>query len=214
MPLRTDPATIYPDDWRQRTYAPVSHRHEVSIGVGIWSDVQLMQGVVAGKEAYDRTPINTYSGTYSFTYRYAVNREFSMGAAMAFENETGDWYERGGGYPSLRKKGIFKRNVWTAAVSFRIHYAPDNDVTQPYGYLDLGYTYQNEVATYETDYYGQHYYNGVNSLGNNREVSNDRTHFNIQICPLGVSFGRKYCFFGELGFGYKGIFNGGFKLKL
>ena len=95
------------------------------------------------------------------------------------------------------------------------HYTHNNNpVIAAYGYLGIGYSILNELDTYSPAYYNQFYNNGVNSLGNNRELLDNHSEITIQICPIGISFGGKLRGFAELGFGYKGIFNGGLSLKL
>lgn len=184
----------------------------ISVSSGAYSLTELTEGVYGGEYGYNSRQINKYSGTFSVTYRRYLSPRVSLGLCVAFENESGDMQEEQQPYNSSNttKTGTFKRNVWSFAPELLINYPKEtNRNIRPYGYIGIGYTFMNELDGYLLDYYEQHYYNGVNSLGNSPQVAYNRNYLNFQICPIGISFGHRLRGFFELGFGYKGILNMG-----
>lgn len=190
-------------------------RNELCFGSGIWSSVQLLQGVKGGERGWDLTPINTYSGTFSITYRRYVTQRVALTAALAYENEAGEWRELAYGVNSDNsiRLGSFNRNVYTIAPEVLFYYTdPKRSAVALYGYCGIGYTYQNEVGTYDWSLYYSMFHNGI--AKGELQQSNDRFNFNWQICPIGVTVGRRIKFYFETGFGYKGALTAGVSSKI
>ena len=51
-------------------------------------------------------------------------------------------------------------------------------------------------------------------MGPNEEFNNNKMHPNFYLSPLGFSIGGAVRWFGEIGIGYKGVFNTGLSVKL
>ena len=203
------------DSLTRRTH---NFKHEVRVGYGTPSLVTLAEGVHGGEDGYSSRPVTNYSGTVSFAYRYILSRRYSIGFAIAYENENGNmqvFVNSSNNGAITANSGIFKRNVFTIAPEIMIHYPREkNSIISAYGYLGIGISYLNELDTYSPAYYITHYNNGVNSLGNSREILYNHTEISLQICPIGISVGGRIRGFVELGFGYKGIINSGLAVKL
>ncbi len=67
-----------------------------------------------------------------------------------------------------------------------------------YGIVGLGYT--NYTEKYEP------------TAGTSEK--NSAGHFNFQVSPIGFKLGNTVGIYGEVGFGYKGLFNGGLYVRL
>ncbi len=81
-----------------------------------------------------------------------------------------------------------------------------------YSDVGLGATYEVETDQYNPAFYTTGYYNGRNNLGPMRQ-ENNKMRPNFYYAPVGMSVGRKLCYFVELGFGYKGVVNTGVSYK-
>lgn len=192
--------------------------HQFSVGYGRASYTRLLEGYVGGTRGYRETPVTKYTGTFNASYHLFFRERIALGLAFAMENESGDWHKAGyytGSSIYSPTMGVFKRNVYSVVLELKVNYSKRlNSPVTAYGYFGIGYTYLNEIGIYSPEYYNSQYVNGVNSLGGSLEVSRDHDKTGFQICPIGISFGRKYGGFAELGFGYKGIYNFGFRLTL
>jgi hypothetical protein len=160
---------------------------------------------------------NKYCGTFCLTWKYLFSKRCSIGITAVYENMKGSWFENTTGYQYGGDifVGSFKRNLFTIGpeVAF-IYRTTHSGLMKIYGAVGFGYTFYNEVDTYNLDYYYSKYKNGVNTLGKSIEKENNANHFNGQITGLGIRYGSQLAFNLELGFGYKGIVNAGLTLNL
>jgi len=194
---------------------PAVHlHHELTIGYGEASSDQLFDGLQIGRPGNYR--VQHYSGAISFSYKYFVLPQFAIGIAVAYENENGIWqqpYMQQTDEWLVTQLGSFKRAAFTPAIELMYIYKESKPVRY-YCMAGIGFTYQNEVDIYSDGYYLTNYQNGLNSLGKNLQIQNNRYHFNGQITPIGISVGGRISEFMELGVGYKGILNIGITVKL
>lgn len=191
-------------------------RHEIAIGVGRGSVVQLTEGVTGGKDGFDAYPIRNFVGTFSLSYNYFFSSRSYIGLGAGFENATGDWQtaKNTGNNMRYTQLGSFRRNVWSLVPAIGTIYSKSPSAERLiYGYLGIGLTYINEVDAYTVDYYYTQYNNGINPIGSELEKTNNRSKWTAQFCPIGVRVGGQLALFAELGFGYKGFFNGGLTIK-
>ena len=192
-------------------------RMELSVGYGHATFATLVEGVNAGQDGYSARPVSQYSGTFSLNFRYRISRGTYIGVGIAYENESGTMQELVGTSDNggiTAPTGTFKRRVYSIAPEFAWLYSHEcAKVVQTYGYVGVGYSYLNEINTYSPTYYNLNYNNGINNLGYSREISNDHKEITAQFCAVGISIGDTICGFGEIGFGYKGIINGGVAVK-
>jgi len=195
-----------------------SNHFELAIGYGNWSLVQLIEGVYNGEDGFDSRPIKNRTGPISITGKYVFGQWMAAGIAIAYENDKGDmkrFVNSSSNGALTSTQGAFKRNTFTIVPEFYFRYPhTETKYASAYGYAGVGVTLLNELDIYSLDYYNSNYYNGVNSLGNRREIVNNKYEVTLQICLLGLSFGGKVRGFAELGFGYKGIINGGLLVKI
>ena len=200
------------------TYAkPKTNRDEISVAVGKWTPIPLFRGVHAGKDGYSEYPVDHYSGTFAVTYRYHLSRKNSLGIAVAYENESGGWFhlKNLGNRNGPDRFGTYKRNLYTIAAEARTLYSRNrNKLVFTYGYIGVGITFRNEVDAYSLEYYNSQFNNGANQLSDKLEIQSDQTHFNIQLCPIGISVGGNIRGYVEAGFGYKGLFCAGLSYNL
>jgi len=196
------------------TIAARRPKNEVCLSEGWGSSDRLLDGVepLSGPPPYY---VQNYSGTFSLSYHRKFDKYYWIGLAMSYEKEGGDWSKQdtGSAYATIGL-GTFKRQCLTVALEFVYAYYHDRfDYCTFYGSIGTGMTMQNEIGTYDYTYYENNFNNGVNSLGPSREVDNSRTHFNLYYSPIGLSVGKTLRWFGEIGFGYKGLFNSGLSYK-
>jgi len=195
-------------------------KFEVSLGSGVWSSSELFDGYMPGffiSESFRTYICKQYSGAFYATAKYFVSKRVALGVAFAYENESGVWqtnenlYGGAFGWEAI-PLGTFKRQAFTFAPELYVSYM-EKDITRLYWTVGAGITYRNEVDRYSDSYYEAQYKNGVNSLGNNMEANNNRTHVNIYCAPIGISVGKAVRWFAEIGVGYKGILNTGLSYK-
>jgi len=187
---------------------------EVTIGVGDWSSVQLLEGVHAGEDGYSEYPISQRLGPFSISFRHYFAQWIAFGLAAVYEHENGDWSRGGWSYYGPTTIGKYKRQVFNVAPELLITYSRSRRTNLTiYGYLGVGYSYLNSIEMYSAGYYLSQYSNGVNSLGPDMQKVNNKINTGVHVCPIGLSLGKKYRWFVEGGFGYKGILNTGMTLK-
>ncbi len=192
---------------------------EVSVGSGVWSSDELFDGYSPGflSQSFRIYTNDRFSGAFCATVKYFVKKRVSVGIAFAYENESGDWrryddvYGGGFGWEAIQL-GTYKRQAFTVAPEVCATYF-EKDIARLYFTASIGITFRNEVDKYSDAYYASQYNNGVNILGKNQELNKNGNHFNLYYSPFGISVGRSFRWFAEVGIGYKGILNTGFSYK-
>ena len=173
-------------------------KHELSVGVGLLGDVQLVTvladaiGTIATL-GYGIEPGDKYSIiTPHINYRYNLVKWFSLGATFNFDSNN-VFIAR-----DLDGNGSMETNEWADKVEYNRYYytlaieSVFNYMNKPnmriYGLLGFGGTITNAPG-----------------------FENFQTTVipNFQINPFGMSFGDKVVGYFEVGYGYKGIINAG-----
>lgn len=173
-------------------------KHEISMGVGLLSDVQLMAAFTDAfgtlfTLGYGIEPGNKYNFFMpSVNYRYSFAKWFSLGATFCFDKNnvfiTTD--VNGDGNIQLEEvenKAEHNRYYYTAAVEGIFNYM-NKPAVRLYGFVGFGGTLTN-VPSFK--------------------VFKNTIMPNFQVTPIGISFGRTIAGFAEFGFGYKGFLNMG-----
>lgn len=161
-------------------------KHEIMPGYGILPPNRF-------NDHFGRNP-NTgpvfASGTIGLTYKYYLNRYTTVGLATVFE------YER---YYWQRQSPRESLTSLTFAPEITIRYGESADHRFRY-YLSfgIGVCWAKRVS---------------GMLGPDRYISVD-TSPTIHLSPFGLRFGHRLAGFAELGFGYKGLVNGGITYRL
>jgi len=189
----------------------IYNRFEFNLGYGRLSPYELIS-----ETGYD---VNKYSGSFTLTSRYFITNKLAVGLAVSIEKESGNWGDNYSDPPVIPipplYNGTFKRASYTFAPEISYSYATSpGGKTRVYASCAAGITYINEVDAYSTAYYEFMYHNGVNVLGNHMELNNNSTKFSGYISPIGLRVGRTLSAFVELGYGFKGVINGGLTLKI
>ena len=198
-----------------------SGNQEISIGTGILTSEQLFDGTTGGfllpvmRQYKDKSVF----GICFADYKYFVNRRVTIGLFAGIESEKGDWLydDIHGNKPdnwSESKIGTFSRIAYTIAPEVSLTYRNEKSV-RIYSTLGMGVTMKMETDHYIPiySYYNQGYTYGPGYNGSPTK-SNDIAKFNAYYSPFGISFGKTFRGFMELGIGYKGIFNGGLAYKI
>jgi len=173
-------------------------KHELSIGVGLLSDVQIfaMVGDVLGTVfslGYGMEPGDKYNFiTPHINYRYSFAKWFSLGVTLNFDHNNVYIAKDLDGSGSVNgsewdNKVEYNRYYYTMAIEGIFNYLNKPNV-RLYGLVGFGGTLTN-VPDFE--------------------VFKNTVIPNFQINPFGVSFGDKIAGYFELGYGYKGILNAG-----
>ena len=160
---------------------------EVGLSRGSGSVFQIVSTIGASL-AQDAPPMSTAGNGY---YRYYVSHSVSVGVS--------------GGIEQLRETGNYGYNVTCFSLTPELTWSYlDRSRSKKginaklYGTAALGASYIHEKGT-----------NGDNSV----EYKNEGFLPIFQLTPIGIRVGRSFGVFGELGFGYKGVFNFGVNMR-
>lgn len=134
-------------------------------------------------------------GTFFLTYRHVFrNENLLWGLTAGYSSSSSEIYNLG------QYEGILDRQFISFAIEWDYRYFNRNAI-QIYSGLGLGYTYGTEKLTPPAE---------SASAASTGDISGLAYQFNA----IGVRLGKKYAFFLELGYGYKGIINLGFSVQL
>ena len=134
-----------------------------------------------------------YTGGIILTYKHAFNDRWLLGFSAAYDGRSADLLNK----ERDTKKGSYVSSYITPVVSFDYRYLMKEKV-QLYSGIALGATLLNEHKT-------------VTNPEPDESATSDENQvfFDFQVNLIGVRVGKKLAGFAELGFGYKGIINGG-----
>lgn len=172
------------------------YRNEVAVGYGFFNTSQMINifsdalaTAITGGD-YAKTN-STWTGNFNVSYKFATAKRFSLGLTYAHTKNTADISVHD--VPS----GISSTNYHTLAGEFQYNY-----ISKPYFRI---YSILGAGVTSYTEKYKP-------NAGSTE--TNSAAHFNFQITPIGVKVGNRIGFFGELGFGYKGLISAGLYARL
>ena len=158
-------------------------KSEISVGYGFYSWYSLQNHV----NGYDYT---TSSGTLLINYKYYVSNNFTLGVGIGYENISTD-----GSYFAVTPEFTY---TYLDTKNDRIR-------LKLYGGASVG------IASYNDNNYNANPY--YNTTPYATHYDNSGLQFTGNATLLGMRIGRKLGFFAELGFGYKGLINGGLSYR-
>lgn len=166
--------------------AQEERRHEVSLGVGIFSSTELVDifgdiivtGITNGTYGSD----DRYSGALSLGYKYRATSWIGLGGTFIYENA------RANAFIHDVKNGKFRDNYFTLAAEADFIYLRMNRLSL-YGLVGAGATLMSQRYIPDTG----------------EESTNNNVFFNFQFTPIGLKYGNRFGGFVEAGFGYKGV---------
>lgn len=164
-------------------------RNEVRAGYGVGTSNEFINNL---KEMQTTNSTNnlisgdkTFKGAFQFGYKYSLTNKVNLGLALTYE------WANANAFQNMESIGKLKSNYYTIAAE-----------------TDYVYFRKEKFTFYSTIGAGVTIYDQKLEMNENNESSN-KTNFNFQISPIGIKYGDKIGFFGEIGFGYKGLFNFG-----
>ena len=190
--------------------------NELQIGDGLLS-MEFINGWAGkgGMGGYVSMP-SAITGALFLTYRHAFTRRFEVGVTAGYENLSGDLSY---GNPEENQSGLdgvsghYSVHAYTVAVEPLLAYFKRRSVML-YGYAGLGCTYfDNKFTFYPNIQYPAFFYGAPGSLVPSNPYDYHTTYFNAQVTPFGIRFGNTVAGFVEVGFGYKGLINGGLSVR-
>lgn len=123
------------------------------------------------------------SGTTCVTYRYYLTRDVTLGMGFGYENISN----------------------WGSFVTF----SPEITAT----YLDTRNTMDTRIRLYGAFSYGISIFQDAQAGDPNHFDASGAKPWAFQATPFGMRLGRQFAGFIEIGFGYKGLVNGGIELR-
>lgn len=168
-----------------------SQEHQISAGYGVGSSNQILdvfENVFSTIFLPTATLNETSSiGEFRLAYAYTPKEKWHYGAAFSYSQSDYDVSFNGS------KIGEQVNTYYTIAAETSYSFLKKEKLNI-YALLGAGAT----IATSEQS----------RDSTNSTEDSNE-TFFNFQVTPVGISYGKQWGGFAELGFGYRGIFSFG-----
>lgn len=128
-------------------------------------------------------PSTKTTGIINIGYQHLLSKRFSLGGTYSYEKITLSWDAN-----STSDFQSFSDNINTIMASMRYKYTVDKPV-ELYGRIDLGYQWYNQ--------------------SNPSDYVVEFSNFGFQFTPFGLSYGKNWRGFFELGFGNLGLINFG-----
>ncbi|MBN2614133.1 MAG: hypothetical protein JXR71_00435 [Bacteroidales bacterium] len=177
----------------QTVLAQGSRNSEFSASYGVVStdDLANIFGEIITSIAGYESKNATYTGIINAGYRNLINDRWLIGLTVSYEKSTADAYVQGS------KIGTQKNTYYTVAAEANYQYV-SGGFFQMYSGFGIGFT-QASASLMRTD--------------NNPDTNDKHNHINFQFTLAGFRVGKTIGLFGELGFGYKGIVNGGVSVR-
>ena len=172
----------------------------VSLGVVTFEDFRisiedvsssLVTSLISGQEL-------TYSDGgrltgYTVHYGYAIKDQWMLGASLAYQTVNRKLLV------DTKESGESSSAVYSFGIETNYRYI-SNPNFQMYSGLGAGYAFGNTSFTID---------DSTLAFKDENNTTNSIDYFTFQITALGFRVGKKLAVFAELGFGYKGILNGG-----
>ena len=185
--------------------------HTINIGYGVGSMLSRNFVSSAGFNNYD---ITTRTGSCSFGYRYSFSRRLAIGAGFAVERDAGNMHTPNDPNAPIQT-GTFVRIPVTIVPVLIFTYAATQHCTF-YCTGSVGCTTLLGTDKYVAVYSNQFISAPSTSAEVNAPIRRlNETYLAWYVSPLGVSWKENVVnFYAELGLGYKGIVNGGLRIRL
>ncbi len=172
-------------------------KHEFYLGIGYYChDDFMVKGAMFIDNIFQRNydiPKLERLPDFHFSYKFRPVKRLAVGAVFTYSCFMGEVFQK----TSLESAGTIKMgdleyNYYTVAGEMDIYYVAGN-IFKFYGALGFGYTFGN--IEYRT-------------VGDElREKKSN--HFNFQFSPISFKVGGRAGGYLEIGYGYKGVLNGG-----
>lgn len=171
-----------------------SQQHQLSVGMGLGTTSQILDvftelgsgfSGIAFNSDYERKTKNV--GDFRIGYAYTPKKRWSFGAAFSYNYSEFDVFNSG------EKIGEQSNTYYTVAAETSYYYMK-KEKTKLYGLLGVGGTFVTLDAN--------------DQINNISEKSND-SFPNYHFTPIGVSYGKTWGGFAEIGIGYRGLFSFG-----
>lgn len=172
-----------------------SQEHQISAGMGVGSTSQILDGLRSIGSAFSAIFLNSNAlvntktvGEFRLSYAYVPKERWTFGGTFSYNHSEFDVIA-----PRDGKIGEQAIDYYTIAAESSFYYL-QKERLRLYGLMGAG-------ATFGTA--SQHNYETATHSRANQ------TFFNFQITPIGVSYGKQWGGFAELGFGYRGVLSCG-----
>ncbi|QAA80537.1 hypothetical protein EI546_01795 [Aequorivita sp. H23M31] len=170
-----------------------SQKHQISAGMGIGSSNQILDVMESAFSPifFSSSTLNQTSeiGEFRLSYAYTPLERWHYGATVSYSSTNFDVNF------DQEKIGEQVNTYYTLAAETSYSYLKKEKVNM-YALVGAGATFgTSKKQIQHSDY----------------DVDGDYhdTFFNFQVTPIGVSYGKQWGGFAELGFGYRGIFSFG-----
>lgn len=179
----------FAQDWKNRS--------EITLGYGTISHEFLNAKNrnlehIMGIGSTDKTRDCRTVGIVLLSYRYFINNHLSIGLGLGYEHF----------------KGVTKNLYNWQRTDFRL--VPEvNYIYKTSSRIKL-YGMAATGVSYKTDKVNQTIY----SYGTLHNGTSTRLDMAFHVSPIGIRFGNKFGGYAEAGYGYKGVINLGFSLKI
>ncbi|MBK5719738.1 outer membrane beta-barrel protein [Dysgonomonas sp. Marseille-P4677] len=164
-------------------------RHEMRVGYGVATSNGFINALndmqITDATRNLMSGDKTFKGAFQFGYKYSATDKINLGISLSYE------WAKANSFRDMDMLGKLNSDYYTIAAEADYVYFRREKFTF-YSTLGLGATIYDQTSKID----------GMND-------SSSKTNFNFQITPAGVKYGDHFGFFGEIGFGYKGLFNFG-----
>jgi len=168
-----------------------SQEHQISVGMGIASSNQILDAFESGFSTIfipSSSPSETSNiGEFRLAYAYSPKERWQYGAAFSYSQSEFD-------VKFLDEKIGEQVNTYYTVAAETTYAFLIKEKLKLYALLGAGATFGTAEQT--------------NTTLNTVTDSND-TLFNFQVTPIGISYGKQWGGFAEVGFGYRGVLSFG-----
>jgi hypothetical protein len=189
-----------------------AQQYEMRISSGKYSITHIFNTVFNGESGLGYNVNNPTYKSINKLFSVGLNKNFkkiSLGLNFTFDNSNVSY--------SGTSKSTNRLNVFSLNTEFTYNYYNYKNKFIIYGLLGSGLSYYSMKRIPEPVKYNstQLYDNDGWGWGNLLEFPRPNTKFypTVQFSPIAFKYGKKLGGFIELGFGYKGVFNGGLFYK-
>ncbi len=165
--------------------------NEINVGYGQGTSTTAINAFGAAIFSGD-DDVNTDSGGALYiSYKLSVSKRVRLGALLIREKVESEEIQR----PENRISEQITVKATTFAIEFDYRYVV-KETLQLYSGIGIGYTFGDEEF--------------IQNPGSGQIIENGNVnHFNCQFNFFGIRYGKSFGVFAELGYGYKGVLNGG-----
>lgn len=174
-----------------------AQEHQISAGMGIGTTTQILDifaeiGTGFSSIFFGSTYVanTSNSGEYRISYAYTPKEKWHFGGAFSYRATKSDLFQKKEHYI---KVGERTNNHYTLAGETAYSFLK-NEKLRLYALVGAGTT----IST-----------SNRRNIETSAKSSETDAFFNFQVTPIGVSYGKQFGGFAELGFGYRGLFSFG-----